>query len=249
METGYDILFFWVARMIMMGLWLTGRDPVPHGLSARPGRDEHGEKMSKTYGNVIDPLEIMDKYGADALRFTLLTGSTPGNDMNLAREPDRVQPQLRQQALADVALLWSNLDGDTPRAELRYRPRSICRPAGSSAGCTGWWPACSGCLTPTSTARPGARSCDFLWDEFADWYVEISKNALYGGDAERRERALDVLLTCSTRACACCIRISRTSPRRSGATCPRPGTADHRRNGRRRIWPISTRLPKGSSPS
>ena len=84
METGYDILFFWVARMIMAGLEFTGQVPFHtvylHGLI----RDEHGRKMSKSYGNVIDPLVVMDELGTDALRFTLLVGSTPGNDMNLS---------------------------------------------------------------------------------------------------------------------------------------------------------------------
>ena len=84
MATGYDILFFWVARMIMQGLLYTNDIPFHtvylHGLV----RDEQGRKMSKTYGNVVDPIEVMDEFGADALRFTLLTGSTPGNDMNLS---------------------------------------------------------------------------------------------------------------------------------------------------------------------
>ncbi|MBU0682653.1 MAG: valine--tRNA ligase, partial [Proteobacteria bacterium] len=84
METGYDILFFWVARMIMMGLEFTGEVPFSeiylHGLI----RDESGKKMSKSYGNVIDPLVVMDEMGTDALRFTLLVSSTPGNDMNLS---------------------------------------------------------------------------------------------------------------------------------------------------------------------
>ncbi len=84
METGYDILFFWVARMIMTGLEFTGEAPFHtvylHGLI----RDEEGKKMSKTAGNVIDPLEVMDELGTDALRFTLLVGSTPGKDMNLS---------------------------------------------------------------------------------------------------------------------------------------------------------------------
>src|SRR5205085_810204 len=89
METGYDILFFWVARMIMMGLWFT--DDVPfktvylHGLV----RDKFGRKMSKTYGNVVDPLELINKFGADPLRFTLVTSGTAGNDINL--DEDRVE--------------------------------------------------------------------------------------------------------------------------------------------------------------
>src|SRR3990170_1156981 len=84
METGYDILFFWVARMIIMGLEFTGRVPFHtiylHGLI----RDEFGRKMSKTLGNFIDPLDVMDEFGTDALRFTLLTGSTPGSDLNVS---------------------------------------------------------------------------------------------------------------------------------------------------------------------
>ena len=84
LETGYDIIFFWVARMMMDGLWFTGEAPFHtvylHGLI----RDEHGQKMSKSKGNVVDPLETMEEYGTDALRFTLLVGSTPGNDMNLS---------------------------------------------------------------------------------------------------------------------------------------------------------------------
>src|SRR5258706_12742202 len=83
MEAGYDILFFWVARMIMMGLEFTSEAPFHtvylHGLVC----DEHGEKMSKTKGNVIDPLIVMNEFGTDALRFTLLVGSTPGNDTNV----------------------------------------------------------------------------------------------------------------------------------------------------------------------
>jgi len=89
LETGYDILFFWVARMIMMGLEFTGRAPFHtvylHGII----RDEAGRKMSKTLNNVVDPRDVMDDLGTDALRFTLLTGSGPGNDMNLSLE--RVQ--------------------------------------------------------------------------------------------------------------------------------------------------------------
>eukprot|EP00894_Picocystis_sp_ML_P003741 jgi/Pico_ML_1/54258/g4632.t1 len=84
LETGHDILFFWVARMMMMGIELTGKAPFDtiflHGLV----RDEEGRKMSKSLGNVIDPLDVVDEYGADALRFSLATGTTPGQDINLS---------------------------------------------------------------------------------------------------------------------------------------------------------------------
>ncbi len=89
LETGYDILFFWVARMVTMGLQLTGKAPFKvvylHGLV----RDGHGQKMSKTKGNVIDPIETIEQYGADALRYSLVTGSTPGQDVPLSL--DRVE--------------------------------------------------------------------------------------------------------------------------------------------------------------
>ncbi len=84
LETGYDIIFFWVARMIMMGMKFTGEVPFKvvylHGLV----RDEQGRKMSKSLGNALDPLDLIAEYGTDALRFSLLTGGTPGNDMKLS---------------------------------------------------------------------------------------------------------------------------------------------------------------------
>lgn len=86
LETGYDILFFWVARMVMMGLELTDKSPFTtiymHGLV----RDAQGRKMSKTTGNVIDPIDTIDQLGADALRYSLVTGSTPGQDIPLSME-------------------------------------------------------------------------------------------------------------------------------------------------------------------
>ena len=84
METGYDILFFWVARMIMMGLENTGEVPFRHVYLSGLIRDERGAKMSKTRGNVVDPIEVIDTYGTDALRFTLATGNAPGNDLRLS---------------------------------------------------------------------------------------------------------------------------------------------------------------------
>lgn len=86
LETGYDILFFWVARMVTMGIELTGKVPFHtiymHGLV----RDAQGQKMSKTKGNVIDPIDTLEQFGADALRYTLVTGSTPGQDVPLSLE-------------------------------------------------------------------------------------------------------------------------------------------------------------------
>ncbi len=192
METGYDILFFWVARMIMMGLWFTGDIPFHtvylHGLV----RTEGGKKMSKSYGNVEDPLDIVARYGTDALRFTLLTGSAPGNDMNLAESRIEYHRNFGNKLWQMSRFVWSNLDGYVPRPEPQQAGLDL--------------PSCwilsrlSGLVSSVQRlfdayqyGEAGRQVLDFLWSEFADWYVEISKNALYGADAARREQTLDVL--------------------------------------------------------
>ncbi len=192
METGYDILFFWVARMVMLGLWFT--DDIPfhtvylHGLV----RDERGRKMSKSYGNVIDPIEIVDKYGADALRFTLLTGSSPGNDMNLAESRIEYSRNFCNKLWQMARFVWSNLEGYAPRAEPNWAALDLpgrwilSRLTGLVINVQRLFDTCQ-------YGEAGRQILDFLWSEFADWYVEISKNALYGDDAEARARTLDML--------------------------------------------------------
>ncbi len=102
--TGFDIIFFWVARMMMMGLEFTGNEPFHTVYMHALVRDEHGQKMSKTKGNVIDPLQLIDSYGADATRFTLAAMAAQGRDMRLAISARRGLPQLRHQALERRAL-------------------------------------------------------------------------------------------------------------------------------------------------
>ncbi|MGQ9849249.1 MAG: valine--tRNA ligase [Aggregatilineaceae bacterium] len=193
METGYDILFFWVARMIMMGLWFTGQVPFHtvylHGLV----RDEHGRKMSKSAGNVLDPLDIVEKYGADALRFTLLTGSTPGNDMNLAESRIEYHRNFGNKLWQMSRFVWSNLGGYQPKVQ----------PDRAGLDLPSRW-ILSRLMTLVNSVQrlfdsyqygeAGRQILEFLWSEFADWYIEISKNALYGQDTARREQALDVLV-------------------------------------------------------
>ncbi len=193
METGYDILFFWVARMIMFGLWFT--DDIPfhtvylHGLV----RDEHGKKMSKTAGNVIDPLEIVDKYGTDALRFTLLTGSSPGNDMNLAESRIEYSRNFGNKLWQMARFIHSNLEGYSPRPE----------PGSEALTLPDRWilsrlhrliANVQRLFDTYQYGEAGRQVLEFLWGEFADWYIEISKNALYGDDKDARERTLDVLV-------------------------------------------------------
>ncbi|MBN1564739.1 MAG: class I tRNA ligase family protein, partial [Anaerolineae bacterium] len=192
METGYDILFFWVARMIMSGLWFTDQIPFHtvylHGLV----RDENGKKMSKSYGNVMDPLEIVAKYGTDALRFTLLTGSSPGNDMNLAESRIEYSRNFGNKLWQMSRFTWSNLDGYTPQAKPDVAALDLPQQWIMSR-LTGLVSNVQRLFDTYQYSEAGRQILDFLWNEFADWYVEISKNALYGSDTAARARALDVL--------------------------------------------------------
>jgi valyl-tRNA synthetase len=198
LETGYDILFFWVARMIMDGLEFTGKAPFHtvylHGLI----RDENGQKMSKTKGNVIDPLEVMNEMGTDALRFTLLVGSTPGNDMNLSIKKVEANRNFANKLWNAGRFVIAAL-GNAPHqpsaapdwtladswiwARLRVLVREVDRLFGNY-----------------QYGEAGRQIYDFFWGEFADWYVEIAKQQLSeGGDrafytASTLVRVLDACL-------------------------------------------------------
>jgi valyl-tRNA synthetase len=191
METGYDILFFWVARMSMSGLEFTGRAPFHtvylHGLV----RDEHGRKMSKTTGNVVDPIQLMDEFGTDALRFSLLTGSAPGNDMNI-----NVQ---RVEAGRNFAnKLWN-----ATRLVLSALERAPARPAKLPAPTLAdrWILArlahlrreAHRLLEAYQFAEAGRQIYEFLWGEYADWYLEASKLQMEAG-GERAWLTADTLV-------------------------------------------------------
>ncbi len=193
METGYDILFFWVARMIMLGLWFTDKPPFHtvylHGLV----RDKHGRKISKTAGNVIDPTELIEQYGVDPLRFTLATGATPGNDINM--DTGRVERNWRF-----VNKIWQmanfvtvNLDGDVPLGA--PPPQALDLPSR-------WILSRLNRLIENVTrlfetyqyGEAGRQIDDFLWSEFADWYIEMSKYPLYQGNDAEKQTARQVLV-------------------------------------------------------
>ena len=193
METGYDILFFWVARMIMLGLEMTGQAPFHtvylHGLV----RDEYGQKMAKSKGNVIDPIEIMDEYGTDAVRFSFLTGSTPGNDMKLSRTRLEANRNFANKIWNAARFVVSNLEvgAGSPRPEA---PETLA---------DRWIQSRLQRLTADVTrlideyqfGEAGRQIYDFLWGEFADWYIEISKVRLYGDDPAAAATARRVLVT------------------------------------------------------
>ena len=182
LETGYDILFFWVARMVMAAALFTNDIPFHtiylHGLV----RDETGRKMSKTLDNVTDPLDIIKDYGTDALRFTLLTGSTPGNDMNLT--PERVESNRNF-----INKIW-NVTRFIVRGYERVAAAD--RPIDVDAALTtaDRWIVARLAETVTTVDRlmdgylfgeAGRQIYDFLWDDFADWYVEAAKAQMSAG--------------------------------------------------------------------
>lgn len=193
METGYDILFFWVARMVMMGMWFTDKPPFHtiylHGLV----RDAQGRKISKTLGNVIDPLELVEKYGADPLRFTLVTSGTPGNDVNL--DTSRVEGEYRfvNKIWQMTNFVTSNLEGvleagipssdemDLPARWIISRLNRLVQSV-------------QHLFDSYQYGEAGRQIRSFLWDEFADWYIEVSKQHLYSEDSTRRTMALRVLV-------------------------------------------------------
>lgn len=198
LETGYDILFFWVARMIMDGLEFTGKPPFHtvylHGLI----RDEHGQKMSKTKGNVIDPLTVMDELGTDALRFTLLVGSAPGNDMNLSVkrvEANRNFANKVWNAGRFVIGALKSIEGEPKAAPewtladrwIQARTKELVREVERM-------------FDAYQYGEAGRQIYEFFWSEFADWYVEIAKLQLAeGGDrafytAQLLVRVLDTCL-------------------------------------------------------
>ena len=181
METGYDILFFWVARMIMLGCYNMGAAPFKtvylHGLV----RDAQGRKMSKSLDNVVDPLEKAEQYGMDALRFTLATGSTPGNDMRLTDERLEGARNFANKlwngarfVLGELSEFGDSAVGEPEAAALEDRwILSRLQAVTESV---------DELLTQYQLGEAGRQIQDFLWGEFFDWYVEASKVRLRAGD-------------------------------------------------------------------
>ena len=190
METGYDILFFWVARMIMMGLEMTGdvpfRDVYLHGL-IRVGR----EKMSKVKGNVLNPLDLIEEFGTDALRISLVSGTTPGNDTQISNEKLESNRNFVNKVWNAGRFVIANV-GDWPERDTR-EPLSVASGARSEAD--RWIVSRADDVTAHVTrlledfqlGEAVRTAHDFLWNEFCDWYLEIAKIELREAysDAER----------------------------------------------------------------
>ena len=194
LETGYDILFFWVARMVMLGLEFTGQAPFHtiylHGLV----RDGDGRKMSKTLGNVIDPREVMDDFGTDALRFTLLTAGTPGNDLNLSLQRVESNRNFANKIWNIARFVISNVTGEfTPftsdSAGLDLPERWILARLNQTVADV------TRLIDAYEFGQAGTLANEFLWGDFADWYIEAAKVILApGGDAAAQARTRGVLV-------------------------------------------------------
>jgi len=175
METGYDILFFWVARMIMMGLEDTGEIPFHtvylHGLI----RDESGEKMSKLRGNVINPSEAISKYGVDALRFALTTGSSPGNDINLGKGRLESSRNFVNKLWNATRFILQSLDAEGLKAQaIELQPRRI-EDQWIDSQLNRLIKNVTRLIEEFQFGEAEQQIYDFVWSKFCDWYIEIAK--------------------------------------------------------------------------
>ncbi len=190
--TGYDIIFFWVARMIFSSCEHMGKAPFDTVLIHGLVRDAQGRKMSKSLGNGIDPLEIIDKYGADALRFTLATGNSPGNDMRFSDEKVEASRNFANKLWNAARFVLMNLEGNEPAP---YLPEKL--------ALEDKW-----VLTKFNTVVKEVtdnlekfelgiavqKLYDFIWDILCDWYIEICKIRLSSSDEELKKNARAVLV-------------------------------------------------------
>ncbi len=190
--TGYDIIYFWVARMIFTALEFTGQIPFKDVLIHGLVRDAEGRKMSKSLGNGVDPLEVIEQYGADAMRYMISTSSTPGQDLRFRWE--RVE-----QARNFANKIWNasrfalmNLDGLTVEdidlgGDLSTADRWILHRLNETARDV------TRLLDQYEFGETGRLLYNFIWDDLCDWYIEFSKLRLYGEDAEAKRRTQSVL--------------------------------------------------------
>ena len=188
--TGYDIITFWVSRMIFSGLEHTGKEPFDTVLIHGLVRDELGRKMSKSLGNGVDPLEVIDKYGADALRFTLVTGNSPGNDMRYSDKKVEASRAFANKIWNAARFVLLNLDDDT-KAEipekLELEDKWILSLYNDAVkGITEN-------LDKFELGVAAKKLYDFIWDYFCDWYIELVKPRLFEKGTDSNKRAQSVL--------------------------------------------------------
>ncbi|WP_127135654.1 valine--tRNA ligase [Veillonella sp. 3913] len=193
MVTGYDIIFFWVARMIFMGLEFKEEIPFKHVFIHGLVRDSQGRKMSKSLGNGINPLEVIEEYGADALRFTLVTGNTPGNDMRFYMERVEANRNFANKIWNASKFVLMNLEGFdesfVPSAEdytladkwiLEEYNKTVANITNN--------------LDKFELGEAASAVYDFIWNTYCDWYIELAKPRLYNKEGGRDRQTAQYLL-------------------------------------------------------
>ena len=190
--TGYDIIFFWVARMIFSGLEYTGKAPFNTVLFHGIVRDAQGRKMSKSLGNGIDPLEEIEKYGADALRFTLATGNTPGNDMRYSAERVEASRNFANKLWNAARFVLMNLDENEPAP---YIPENLeLEDKWVLSKFNNVVKEVTENLDKYEIGLAVSKLYDFIWDVYCDWYIELTKVRLNGDDESKSATARGVLV-------------------------------------------------------
>jgi valyl-tRNA synthetase len=199
METGYDILFFWVARMIFQGI--ENLEEVPfhtvylHGMV----RDERNRKMSKSYGNVVDPMEAVDKYGSDALRLALLTNSSPGNDQKYSDQRTEQAAHFANKLWNATRFVLAQADDGRQTTDNGSSGNSKLKTQNSKLALADRWIVSrynriarqtTQMLEDYQLGEAGKLLQEFVWSEYCDWYIEASKTALKSEDAQVREETL-----------------------------------------------------------
>ena len=191
--TGYDIIFFWVIRMVFSALEQTGKSPFKHVLIHGLVRDDQGRKMSKSLGNGIDPLEVIDKYGADALRLTLITGNAPGNDMRFYWERVENSRNFANKIWNASRFIMMNMEkadfSNVKLSDLTIADRWILSKVNDLAV------EMTDNMEKYELGIAVSKVYDFIWEEFCDWYIEMVKPRLYNDADETKTAAIWTLKT------------------------------------------------------
>ena len=190
--TGYDIIFFWVIRMVFASLYTTNKTPFDHVLFTGLIRDAQGRKMSKSLGNGVDPIEVVDKYGADALRFTLITGNSPGNDIRYDEKRVVASRNFANKLWNATRFVLMNLNEDDDLEfdinKLELEDKWILKRLNDAIV------EITSNLEKYEIGVAADRIESFIWNEYCDWFIEFAKIRLYGENEEKKENVKKVLL-------------------------------------------------------
>ena len=190
--TGYDIIFFWVIRMVFSSLYNTNKTPFDHVLFTGLIRDPQGRKMSKSLGNGVDPIDVVNKYGADALRFTIITGNSPGNDMRYDEKRIVASRNFANKLWNATRFVLMNVDENDDiefkNLDLSLEDKWILKRLNNVVE------EVSNNLDKYEIGLAASRIEDFIWEEFCDWYIEFAKERLNSDDENKKSTVKKVLL-------------------------------------------------------